>query len=75
MPSQPLINSLGTISIAPLDENVLKKSLEGPTADLEDNIQLHSAAESNCDYFLTNDKKLLNMKFFGKTEIVNKLAK
>lgn len=48
------------------------KALEGPTVDFEDNTQLHSAAEAECDYFLTNDEKLLKMKFFGKTRLTNK---
>ncbi|MEK9167229.1 MAG: type II toxin-antitoxin system VapC family toxin [Patescibacteria group bacterium] len=53
-----------------LSENLLDKSLEGPTNDLEDNIQLHSAAEADCEYFLTNDSKLLAMRFFGKTKLL-----
>lgn len=56
--------------IVSLSEDILTKALVGPTTDLEDNIQLHSAAEAECDYFLTSDKKLLAMKFFGKTKIV-----
>lgn len=59
--------------VIPLGKATLKKALHGPTLDLEDNIQLHSAAEADCDYFLTNDKKLLKMKFFGKTRITNKI--
>lgn len=54
-------------------EEILEKALDGPTADLEDNIQLHSAAESECDIFLTNDEKLLDMKFFGRTQILSNL--
>lgn len=54
-------------------EDILDKALNGPTTDLEDNIQLHSAAEAECDLFLTNDNKLLKMKFFGKTRIVQNL--
>lgn len=50
-------------------EDILDKALDGPSADLEDNIQLHSAAEAEADLFLTNDEGLLNLKFFGKTEI------
>lgn len=56
-------------------EDILEKALIGPTPDFEDNIQLHSAAEAECDYFLTNDKKLLAMTYFGKTKMVNTLAK
>ncbi len=55
--------------IVPLTEYILDKALQGPTNDLEDNIQLHSAAVAECDIFLTNDAKLLKMKFFGKTEL------
>jgi len=60
-------------SAVPLSKYIINKALEGPTKDLEDNIQLHSAAEAECDFFLTEDKKLLNMKFFGKVRIVPKL--
>lgn len=56
--------------IVPLTKEILDLSLQGPTPDLEDNIQLHSAVEADCDLFLTKDKKLLKMKFFGKTKIV-----
>lgn len=55
--------------IVPLTKYILDKALVGPTKDLEDNIQLHSAAEADCDIFLTADQQLLKMKFFGKTEI------
>lgn len=56
--------------IVPFTKHILDKALEGPTTDLEDNIQLHSAAEAECDMFLTNDEKLLKLKFFGKTQLV-----
>ena len=62
------INQFHTVG---LPENLLKIALEGPTNDLEDNIQLHSAIKPECDYFLTFDKKLLKMKFFGKMRIVS----
>lgn len=58
-----------------LTENILEKSFVGPTQDLEDNIQLHSAVEAEADYFFTNDKEILNMKFFGKMKIVDSLIK
>ncbi len=61
------------LGIVAFTEEILIKALIGPTKDLEDNIQLHSAAEAECDYFLTNDKKLLAMKFFGKTRIADTL--
>jgi len=59
--------------IVDFTKEVLEKALSGPTQDLEDNIHLHSAAEAECDYFLTLDKKLLSMKFFGKTRIISNL--
>ena len=59
--------------IVPLTKEILDKALQGPTADLEDNIQLHSATEAECDIFLTEDQSLLKMKFFGKTQICQSL--
>ncbi len=47
----------------------LERSLLGPTNDLEDNIQLHTASSKECDFFLTRDKALLKMKYFGKMKI------
>lgn len=61
-------------SIVDLDQTICYKSLVDPTNDFEDNVQLHSAAEAECDVLLTSDKKLLNMKFFGKTRIVQELT-
>ena len=56
-------------NIIPFGANIVKNALIGPTRDFEDNVQLHSAAEAECDLFLTADKKLLDMKFFGKVRI------
>src|SRR3989344_5542453 len=53
------------------NEEIVSLALLGPTADFEDNVQLHSAAETSCDLFLTSDKKLLAMKFFGEMQVVN----
>ena len=57
-------------NLVPFSKNITLKALIGPTNDFEDNVQLHSAALSECDLFLTNDKELLAMKFFGKTQII-----
>ncbi len=65
-----LLKRFGFIS---LSKSLLKKAMEGPTSDLEDNIQLHSALKAGCNYFLTSDKKLLKMRIFGKTKIVSKI--
>lgn len=58
-----------------LTNALIEKAFDGPTPDLEDNIQLHSAAEAECDYFLTSDKKLLAMTYFGKTKMVSTLPR
>ncbi len=55
-------------------DKILDYALAGPTKDLEENIQLFSAKETKADYLLTSDKKLLKMKFFGKTKIVDRLG-
>ncbi len=68
------INSfIKDFNLIDLSQDILDKALTGPTKDLEDNIQLHSAAEADCDVFLTSDAKLLKLKFFGKTEIKSEL--
>lgn len=72
-PNSILISQLKKFSLVDLIENILLNSTEGPTSDLEDNIQLYSAVESDCDYFLTRDKNLLKLKFFGKLKIVDRL--
>lgn len=71
IPNDKLQMFLEEYEIVNLTKNLIKKCIIGPTNDLEDNIQLHSASESECDIFLTNDKKLLKMKFFGKMRIVS----
>src|SRR5258708_2399751 len=53
-------------NIVPFTSKIVENALVGPTSDFEDNVQLRSAAEAECDIFLTEDKKLLSMKFFGK---------
>lgn len=54
--------------------NILDKALNGPTTDLEDNVQLHSASKAECDIFLTSDAKLLKLRFFGKMQILPEIA-
>lgn len=73
IPNQKLKKLTEKIYITPINRSVLEPSYEGPTEDLEDNIQLLSAATSDCDIFLTNDKRILKMKFFGKTKILSEL--
>lgn len=73
LPDKILESFVENYMIIDFSKDILKNSLEGPTGDLEDNIQLHSATKADADYLLTNDKDLLKMKFFGKTQIVKSL--
>lgn len=61
------------VTVVDCNEKIVSKALLGPTRDFEDNIQLHSAAQTKADYFLTSDKKLLRLKFFGETEVVSSI--
>ncbi len=71
VPNKFLSIQLREFQIVELSYVACAKSLEGPTGDFEDNIQLHSAAVAECDLFLTSDKKILDMRFFGKTQILS----
>ena len=57
-----------------MNEKIVDAALTGPTVDFEDNVQLHSAAEEDCNLFLTSDKKILAMKFFGKVKIAGEIS-
>jgi predicted nucleic acid-binding protein len=74
VPDYKINSFISDFNIINLDSKILDRALYGPTKDLEDNIQLQSAIDANCNYFLTFDKKLLNMKVFGNTKITNKLT-
>lgn len=75
IPDNGLNVALKKFNIIDFDKQIVAASLFGPTTDFEDNVQLHSAAASECDYFLTNDAKLLKLKFFGKTQIIRVIDK
>lgn len=70
IPSKELNDQKDKFSFVNFSEEILDMALQGPTNDLEDNVQLHSAAEAEADYFLTSDKDLLQLKFFGKVKVV-----
>lgn len=72
IPSVTVLAQREKFQAVEFSENILENSLNGPTADFEDNVQLHSAASAECDFFLTSDKKLLGLKFFGITKIIQK---
>lgn len=73
IPNEPIYKFLLEFKIVDFTEEILTKSFHGPTLDLEDNIQLYSAVEADCDYLLTHDKTLLKLKFFGKLRIVESI--
>ena len=70
VPNSKVIQQTDMFQIIEFTEDILESSLLGPTSDFEDNVELHSAAQAECDCFLTEDKKLLSMRFFGKTRIL-----
>lgn len=74
VPDVKMNSFIEDFNLIDLSQDILEKALMGPTKDLEDNIQLHSAAEAECDFFLTNDAKLLNLKFFGKMKMSSDLG-
>ncbi|MBI2338067.1 hypothetical protein HYU95_02690 [Candidatus Daviesbacteria bacterium] len=73
VPDKKMDSFISDFNLINLSHDILNKALIGPTKDLEDNIQLHSAAQADCDIFLTYDAGLLKLKFFGKTEIKSQL--
>lgn len=74
IPTEILNAQLTKFKILELTSPVLTKALKGPTTDFEDNVQLHSCATEDCDIFLTSDKNLLKLKFFGKAHVLPQIA-
>lgn len=73
IPAKKLGALLEYFNMIASDASLVQKSLIGPTKDFEDNLQLHSAAKEDCEFFLTNDKQILKLEFFGKVRIVSKM--
>lgn len=73
VPDTKMNSFISDFNLINLSQDILDKALVGPTKDLEDNIQLHSAIKADCDIFLTYDAQLLKLGFFGKTEIKSSL--
>ena len=69
IPNESTLEQKDEFQVVEFSEDILNRSLQGPTTDFEDNVQLHSAADADCDVFLTEDKKLMGMKYFGKVKI------
>lgn len=75
IPEEKLSTQLSFYNFAELNERLVHFASEGPTADFEDNLQLHTAAAAECDLFLTRDEELLKLKFFGKMRILSAMPK
>lgn len=73
IPDERLVDIDKFFKLVPFDLGLTVKALGGPTVDFEDNVQLHSAVEAECDLFLTEDKRILSLKFFGKLKVVSNL--
>lgn len=73
IPSIAVSGFVKNLRLIDFDKLILDNALIGPTDDFEDNIQLHSAVQGECDYFLTLDKNLLKLKYFGKVKICDKI--
>jgi predicted nucleic acid-binding protein len=68
-PSEKLAQLQNVLAIVAFDESITYKSLIGPTDDFEDNVQLHSCAQADCDLFITRDSDILKLGYFGKAKI------
>lgn len=73
MPHEKLRGICSFFSLVEINTEIIEKALQGPTKDLEDNIQLQSAATVDCAYFLTLDKDLLKLGVFGTMTIARSI--
>lgn len=71
LPDARVAAQVEKFGLVELSESLASRALEGPTSDFEDNVQLLSSTAAECDVFVTADKKLLALKFFGQTRIVS----
>lgn len=74
MPDQQLAQISDYYTVVALTGEIALRAAQGPTADFEDNLQLHSAVAAGCRHFLTQDKKLLKQRYFGSLEILAAVA-
>lgn len=71
IPDIKITEQVDKFHVVEFSEEILARALVGPTDDFEDNVQLYSSVKAECDIFLTLDKKLLKMKFYGKAKIMD----
>ncbi len=72
VPDLKIVDLCERFIFSPFSAAINHSAMEGPTADFEDNVQLHSAAAADCTLFLTRDKKLLATEYFGSMRIGSK---
>lgn len=70
LPNAYLTTALSYLEVLPLDRAILRESMQGPTQDLEDNIQITSAVRAECMQFVTRDKRLLALRRIGSMQFV-----
>ena len=73
MPRESYVELFNQFNFLSFTDSIARKAFLGPTNDYEDNIQLHTAVESDADVFVTKDKNLLKMAIYGKVRIVDHL--
>ncbi len=73
MPQEGLKEALSPFRFVDFSENLMSKAILGPTEDFEDNLQLHSATEAECQFFITQDQRLLKMAYFGQAKIIDSI--
>lgn len=67
----PLLSQIGImVNIASLTTTITRLSLQGPTANFEDNVQLQTATANGCNYFLTKDARLCKMRQWQRLRII-----
>jgi predicted nucleic acid-binding protein len=71
MPDPEIAQIPDYFQLVPFDADIVTRAASEKDLDFEDSVQLHSAAISNCDYFLTKDQQLLSRRYFGKTQILH----
>ncbi len=71
VPHPTLRSFLKYFGVLPLSRQTSLMSLEGPTSDYEDNLQLTAAAENGINIFITLDKELLKLKQFQSVKIIS----
>lgn len=74
LPQERLDKLLREVALVELTTDLVLLASQGPTPDFEDNLQLHSAAQADCDVFLTSDEALLKMTFFGTMRLSQDLS-